>query len=233
MPVGTPPTNVCVKAEAPCDSTHTSACIAPSACDMSAAMIVSGCTTACNSAADCPQRAKALTPWTCSTAGLCQRPADVVGPLPNGAAPAQYACNASSQVVNVCNDAQHMNFASFTIPSQPAVNCSAMTTTPGVAGDSCVDSCRYQGGCPFGYACTAVGSANSARIGLCLPALGGGAVGAACTSSADCFFGYCDGTSMKCTRDCTADGVCPTGSTCTAAGGSLPTVEGSPFRKCQ
>jgi hypothetical protein len=230
MGVGSPATQVCVKAEAPCGAADTSACIAPAACDTSAALVVGGCTTTCTTAADCPQRAQPLAPWTCDSGGICRRPGDVYGPLAGGSTPAQYACNAMATVVNVCNDAQHMDFTQFTIPSPPAVNCSATTTTSGVAGDSCVDSCRYQGGCIYGFACAAVGNVGGSRIGLCLPA-GSGEVGAACASSADCAFGYCDSTSMKCSRDCTADGVCPDGSSCVSAGG--PTVEGLPFRKCQ
>jgi hypothetical protein len=103
-------------------------------------------------------------------------------------------------------------------------------TTPGIPTDSCVDSCRYQGGCPFGFACTAVGNLAGARIGLCLPT-GPGEVGAPCAHDGDCVFGYCPSALLKCSRDCTADGVCPTGSTCTPAGG--PAVEGQPFRRCE
>jgi hypothetical protein len=95
-----------------------------------------------------------------------------------------------------------------------------------------VDSCRYQGGCPFGYACTAVGGLGMTRIGLCLPT-GTGEVGAACAVDAECVFGYCSGpvSAGKCSRDCTYDGLCPTGSTCLAAGG--PAVEGVAFKRCQ
>jgi hypothetical protein len=230
--VGTPSVSVCVKAEVPCDATDTSGCIAPAACDTSLSLVVSGCTLACDSASDCPQRAAGLTPWTCD--GLCRRPPDVVGPLQQGATPAQYACDAEfgDEVVNVCNDAQHIDFTAFDVPSPPAVNCESPTTTAGIATDSCVDSCLYQGGCAFGYACTAVGSvgANS-RIGLCLPALGEGEIGTSCTEAADCFFGFCNLTTGKCSRDCTADGLCTTGSTCTASG-TIP-VEGLPFRECE
>ena len=189
--VGTPPQSVCVKAEAPCSATDTSACIAAAACDTSATLVVAGCTLACTTAADCPQRAAGLQPWTCD--GLCRRPPDVFGPLQQGATPAQYACDSADVVVNVCNDAEHIDFASFTIPAAPAVSCTATTTTSGAAGDSCLDSCLYQGGCAFGFACSAVGSVGAdSRIGLCLPALSGGEIGAACSADGDCFFGYCD-----------------------------------------
>ena len=232
MGIGSPPTRVCVKAEVPCDTGSTASCVGPAFCDVTVQMVVGGCTTQCTSASDCPQRAAGFQPWSCDLAagGLCRRPPDVFGPLPNGATPAQYACNAQSVVVNVCNDAQHIDYGAFDIPNPPAVSCGATMTTAGIATDSCVDSCRYQGSCPFGFACTAVGSLGAGRIGLCLPT-GGGEVGAPCVHDSDCVFGYCPSGTLKCSRDCTADGVCPGGTTCTPAGG--PAVEGQPFRRCQ
>jgi hypothetical protein len=190
------------------------------------------CTTKCSSAADCPQRAAGLASWTCDTTGICRRPADVYGPLPTDFTPAQYACNAKGATVNVCNDAQHIDFTVFDIPTPPAVSCSAKTTTSGTATDSCVDSCRYQGGCPYGSACVAVGSVDNGvtRIGLCIPT-GGGEVGSSCTSDTECVFGYCPTSLGKCSRDCTYDGVCPGGTSCVAISG--PMVAGQTFRQCQ
>ncbi len=226
--VGSPPVRVCVKAEAPCGPGDTSACIASAACDVGPNMVVGGCTLACNTASDCPQRAAGLAPWTCN--GLCRRPGDVSGPLETGYTPAQYACSGGGTEVNVCNDGLHIDFDQFIIPSPPTVSCGAsMTTTDGVSGDACVDSCRYQGFCPFGNACVAVGSVGSQRAGLCLPT-GAGEVGASCSHDRDCVFGYCL-TIGVCSRDCTFDGVCPSGTTCTAGGG--PAVEGKPFRRCE
>lgn len=227
MPVGSPPQSVCVRAEAYCQNGQASACIAPSACDTSIP-VVSGCTLACSSASDCPQRAQGMAAWTCD--GLCRRPSDVVGPIGQGD-PAQYACDSQNQVVSVCNDAQHMDFTQFAIPSPPAIGCPSSTATQGAPGDACVDSCLFRGGCIFGYACTALGSIANGRIGLCLPSLGSGEVGSSCAKDADCFFGYCNRTAGKCSRDCSADGVCPSGSSCTAGGG--PPVEGLPFKRCQ
>jgi hypothetical protein len=226
--VGTPATSVCVKAEGECAPGSATACIAPAACDTSPNLIVASCTLACTTAADCPQRAEGLPPWTCD--GLCRRPGDVYGPLAGGAR-ASYACDAATSVVSVCNDGQHIDFDAFLVPAPPAVSCAATMTTDGVAGDSCVNSCRSQGGCVHGFACTAVGSVNGNRIGLCLPALGAGEVGVACSKHASCFFGYCNAATGKCSRDCTADGLCPAGSTCNATGG--PPVEGRPFRRCE
>jgi hypothetical protein len=230
--VGNPAVRVCVQAEAICSTTDTSACLGSLFCDVTPQMVVGGCTTACTTASDCPQRAAGLSPWTCDVAsgGLCRRPPDVYGPLPTAFTPAQYACNVSSMEVNVCNDAQHIDFVAFDVPTPPSVTCGASTTTPGIATDSCVDSCTYQGGCPFGNACVAVGSINGNRIGLCLP-VGAGEVGSSCAHDGDCVFGFCPSSTMKCSRDCSADGVCPGGTTCTAGGG--PPVEGLPFRRCQ
>jgi len=221
--------SVCVKAEASCDATDTSSCIAAAACDMT--LLVSGCTLVCNTASDCPQRAAGFQPWTCDTGGICRRPPDVYGPLGQGVTPTQYACDGSGDVVNICNDAQHIDFTQFIIPTPPAVSCSATMTTAGVTGDACVDSCVYQGSCAFGFACTAVGSVGADRIGLCLPSLGGGEIGGSCATDGDCVFGYCNRTAGTCTRDCTADGICTTGSTCVASG-TVP-VGGEPFRRCQ
>jgi hypothetical protein len=227
QPVGAPAVNVCVKAEAPCDPGDTAACIAAAACDTSATNIVAGCTLACSSAADCPQRAAGLPAWTCD--GLCRRPADVYGPLAGGER-ASYACNASATVVNVCNDGQHIDLGTFTIPTPPVFACGGAMTTDGAIGDTCVDSCRYQGGCTHGRACTAVGSVAGGRIGLCLPA-GTAEVGAPCSDDAACTFAYCNRTTGKCSRDCSSDGLCPTGSTCNLGGG--PPVEGHPFSRCE
>ncbi|AKV01086.1 Tryptophan synthase alpha chain [Labilithrix luteola] len=224
--VGASAQRVCVKAEAPCGDGVNAECIAPVACDETG--LVSSCTLACNSAADCPQRAQGLAPWTCD--GVCRRPGDVYGPLAGGE-PAEYACNGVGAVVNICNDAQHMNLTSFTIPNAPAVNCNAQTTTSGAGGDTCVDSCRYQGGCAFGFACTALGSIGGNRIGLCLPSNGKGEIGDGCGVDSDCFFGHCNRNTGKCSRDCTVDGLCTTGSTCSA--GASPNVEGKPFRRCE
>lgn len=227
MAIGNPPTKVCIKAEAYCDAGNTAACVVPAACDTTS-LIVGACTLGCNTGADCPQRASLLEPWSCN-GGLCERPSDVFGPLPGGSTPTQWHCDQNGNPVNLCNDAQHMDFQAFSIPSPPAVNCASPVTFDGAAGDACVDSCRYQGACAFGFACTAVGNVGGSRIGLCLP-VGNGEVGAPCANDTQCAFAYCN--QGKCTRDCTDDGVCPSNSTCTAVGGPAPTVEGLPFRRC-
>ncbi len=227
MAIGNPPTKVCVKAAAYCEANNAAACVVPAACDTSS-LIVGGCTLSCTTGADCPQRASLLEPWSCA-GGVCERPSDVFGPLPGGSTPTQWHCDQAGNPVNLCNDSQHMDFQAFTIPPPPAVNCGSPVTFDGPPGDACVDSCRYQGACAFGFACTAVGNIGGARIGLCLP-VGAGEVGAPCANDTQCVFAYCN--QGKCSRDCSADGVCPSGSTCTAAGGPAPNVEGLPFRRC-
>jgi hypothetical protein len=217
---------VCIKAEADADQCQgaNKKCIVPAACDDT--ILVTSCTLACDTPADCPERAAGLPPWTCD--GLCRRPQGVVGPLPEGA-PAEYAC-LNGQVVNLCNDGQHIDFANFTQPSPPALNCPVNVSVQGSPGDSCVDSCRYQGGCPYGYACRAAASLDNgaSAVGLCMPT-GFGEVGAACAKDGDCAFGWC--AKGKCSRDCTADGVCPTGSTCVPTGN--PPVEGLTGKRCE
>ena len=94
--VGSPSQKICVKAAAPCAVGSTDACIAPAACDTTG--LVSACTLACNTAADCPQRGAGLPAWTCD--GLCRRPGDVYGPLGSGE-PAEYACNAANATVSI------------------------------------------------------------------------------------------------------------------------------------
>lgn len=217
-------TLVCVRAEADC-AADTSQCVGPAYCDNS--LVVSSCTLPCSSAASCPQRANGLPAWTCD--GACRRPGDVYGPLPGGFTPAQWACNAQSQVVNICNDGLHIDFTNFTQPNPPAVNCASPTTTDGLGGDACLDSCRYQGACAFSFGCAAVADLGNQRIGLCMPK-GVGEVGVACTSNTQCAFGLC-GSNNKCSRDCSKDGACPDGSSCVAQGGN--NVEGLAYKECQ
>ncbi len=218
-------TDVCVRLAADC-AANASQCVDPSACDSSPNLVVSSCTMFCGAASDCPQRALPLPAWTCD--GLCRRPGDVYGPLPGGFAPAQWACNAASQVVNVCGDGLHIDFASFSQPSPPAVSCASPVTTDGLPGDACLDSCRLQGACPWGFGCSGVAEIGNQRIGLCMPT-GAGEVGAPCSQHGDCVFGYCEGA--VCTRDCSKDDTCPTGSQCVAGGGA--NIEGLAFKRCE
>jgi hypothetical protein len=152
-----------------------------------------------------------------------------VGSLPGGYSPVEYFCDANLNPVALCNDAQHIDFDQFVVPAPPAVNCNATTTTPGTTGDACVDSCRYQGGCPFGFACVGLGNVANERIGLCLP-VGSAEPGSPCTKDRDCAFGYCSSKNL-CSRDCTVDGACPGGLACVAVPG--PLIQGQTFRRCE
>ncbi len=216
---------VCVRAEQYCGSGATTTC---TSLDCDTSLLASSCTLPCSSASDCPQRASILEKWTCST--YCKRPSDVYGPLAQNET-ASYACNGSNAEINLCNDAQHIDFATFTIPTPPSIVCPVSSSVDGSAGDVCVDTCRYSGACAFGFECTALGDITNTRVDLCMPSQGGTEVGGACSTDSDCAFGYC--SASKCSRDCSADGICPTGSTCTAVGGPYPTVEGIAFKRCQ
>jgi len=225
MPIGSPAQNVCVKAEALCDGANNGDCIAQAACDLSPNLILGSCTTTCNTPADCPQRAAGLAPWSCD--GLCRRPADVLGPLPGGYTPTEWHCDSNLNPVVLCNDAQHIDFQTFSIPATPVVDCFSQFTTTGAANDSCVNSCTFAGGCPDLFQCVGLGGINGQRVGLCLP-YGAKEPGQACATNVECAFGYCyQGT---CSRDCSRDNLCPAGLTCTAGGG--PNIEGLPFKRC-
>lgn len=226
MPIGNPATRVCIRANADC-AADTTQCVVPAACDSSPNLVVSSCTTACDTAADCPVRAAPLAPWTCD--GVCRRPGDVYGPLPGGFEPAQWACNASANVVNVCGDGLHLDFDALTIPPAPAVSCASPTTTDGLPGDACVESCRLGAGCPSGFACAGIGNLGGQRAGLCMRS-GTFEVGEACADPSDCVFGVCDTTTGRCSRDCSLDDACPEGSTCTPVGG--PNIEGASAKRC-
>jgi len=224
--VGSPPVRMCVKVAVYCGDDASVCAGGAGYCDGS--MWISSCTIPCSTANDCPQRATALgDTWKC-TNGFCRRPGDVYGPIP-GDEPTEYLCIGANQVRNVCHDGINTDLDAWYTPNPPYVSCSADRTTQGVPGDSCVDSCRYQGACAFGFACTAISAISGQRLGLCLPT-GSGEVGEPCTKHRDCAFGYCNLDTNRCTRDCSADGICPSGSTCTATGAY---IEGIPFKRCE
>jgi hypothetical protein len=213
---------VCVRAEGLC----TSASECTQGCDLSSTMIIGGCTTQCETALDCPQRAAPFQPWQCQN-GSCTRPEDIYGSLEGGYSPVEYHCDASQQAVNLCNDAFVIDYTNFTIPETPAVDCSSNMTTAGISSSSCLNSCRFQGGCSYGHACVSIGSAGGQRIGLCMPK-GIIEIGAACENHFDCDFGHC--VQGICSRDCTIDGLCPGDLNCGPVGGLM--VEGLTFKRC-
>lgn len=232
--VGDPPVRMCVKVAVYCGDDEYVCAGGPAACEHDD-IPISSCTIPCSTTSDCPQRATALGDnWKCMkapnwTTGYCMRPGDVYGPTPGGQ-PTEYLCAPGTYtVVNACNDGINTDLDAWYTPSPPYVNCAAGRTTEGVPGDSCVDSCRYQGACAFGFSCAAISSVGGNRLGLCLPT-GNGEIGDACTKHRDCAFGYCNLDTNTCSRDCSADGVCPSGSTCTATGAF---IEGIPFKRCE
>lgn len=245
---------VCAKVNIYCGEDVPNRCITPAACipaDHSSSpgpnMVAASCSIACDSHADCPQRAPGLEPWICQ--GVCKRPSDLYGPQPGGET-AEYVCSDSFDPVSLCGDSLRWDFSSGgpsgTAPPFSSDTCYIDFITdnhlydpnspwqrsyPGY--DSCVDSCRYQGGCAFGFACSAISGLKSqpgTRIGMCLRT-GGGEIGDYCSSDHDCALGYCYTDTGRCTRDCSADGICPKGFSCTDAGDGT-TVEGKPFRRC-
>ena len=229
--VGMPPVRVCVKAEAPCSATNTSACIAATACDTSSSLVVSGCTLACSTGSDCPQRAAAFAPWICDATGICRRPPDVYGPLPNGARPAQYACDGSGQVVNVCNDAQHIDYEALDVPPAPALSCPSTMTRLGHRDRLVRGLVHLPGRLHLRPRCVALGSVNGTRIGLCMPA-GQGQVGSPCALGEECSSATASASTSKSRRDCTADGVCPADRPPMPGGGGRR-VNGQPFMQCE
>lgn len=207
----------CVRLDQLCDASNYSACLSQAHCD-NETMLVGGCTIQCTTVNDCPQRALGLPTWYCNQ-GVCIRPDDVWGAVPKGDT-TQWACEPyNNTVVNLCADA-------LTFDAAPALTCPVSVSVPTSGG--CVQSCRYSGGCGYGWGCVGLGEMAGQRVGICIRA-GAGEVGQGCANNEDCLFSLCD--NGTCSRDCTVDGVCPTGFSC-IAGGS-PNVEGMQYRICK
>ncbi len=207
----------CVRLDQLCSASNYSACLSQAHCD-DQTMLVGGCTIQCTSVNDCPQRASGLPPWYCQQ-GVCIRPDDVWGAVPKGDT-TQWACEPyNNSIVNLCADA-------LTFDQAPSLNCPVSTSVP-TSGD-CVQSCRYAGGCGHGWACVGLAELGSQRVGVCLRT-GFGEVGQGCSNNEDCLFALCAGGT--CSRDCTADGVCPSGFACVPGG--APNIEGKAYRICQ
>ena len=204
-----------------CSASNTSKCLSASHCD-DQTLLVGGCTIQCTAATDCPQRAQGLASWTCQDYGVgiaCVRPGEVWGAIPKGET-TQWACDPTNNaVVNLCADA-------LTFDAAPALSCPVSTAV--LTTGPCIQSCLYTGGCGYGWMCVGRGQLqNGSRIGLC-SRTGMGEIGTFCTTDEQCVFGLCE--NGFCSRDCTADGVCPSGKTCTNAGG--PAIEGKAWRIC-
>ena len=207
----------CVRLDQLCDMANYGACLSQAHCDEQT-MLVGGCTIQCTTVNDCPQRALGLPSWYCQQ-GACVRPDDVWGAVPKGET-TQWACEPiHNTVVNLCADA-------LTFDVAPSLSCPVSVSVP--TGGGCVQSCRYAGGCGHGWACVGLADLGGQRVGICIRT-GFGEVGQGCSANEDCLFGLCD--AGQCSRDCTHDGVCPSGSVCIAAGGA--NIEGKPYRICK
>lgn len=194
-------TRVCLRLDVPC--TQASDC-AGQACD-DQTLVVNGCSMQCTSAYDCPQRPPNLPPWVCES-GFCFRPGDVFGPAGKSET-TSWACNAQGTPVSVCADG-------LTFDSPPTLTCNETVTVP--TQSPCVSSCLPTGGCGQGYACVnnVVGLGKpSIPTPICIKT-GFVEIGQPCTKNEECMFGRCMGN--KCSRDCSADQVCPSGFTCSA-----------------
>jgi hypothetical protein len=182
---------ICVDIEEPC--TAASQC-ATGYCVGNATMSV-GCTAACDSPADCPQRMAGLPAYTCDnslgtgTTNLCIPPSDILGGDGIGA-----SCPATG--TNTCrSDACDPNAA---------------------LGPMCTQACTAEGRCGPGLGCTPF--VNGSQIILLCERAGTHDLLASCAHGSDCESGLCD-TMGFCTRLC-ADGICPTGTTCQPIPGS-------------
>ncbi len=150
-----------------------------------------GCTSSCRSAADCPRRFPDSPAYTCGVASggsgnVCLPPADVVGPDPIGA-----SCRFDG-IYSLCRSG----------------GCDDAAPT----GPMCTQACTQEGGCGPGLGCspTAVGGS----IWLLCSRAGTRAIGQPCSTGRECDSGLCDATGAFCTRLCTDDGLCPTGTRC-------------------
>lgn len=188
---------ICAEIEKPCTATGTE-CVT-GLCDPTL-----GCTSTCDSAADCPRRGTAfgVTPYTCEfNAGaggnVCIPPIDIMG---------------ADRMGTFCN---------------PAVNscrsglCADLNETDAIP-DQCVQVCNPEGGCPDGFGCQPQVTVEAGIQPFCVPS-GAGALEATCGGGADCASALCDDPGAYCTRLC-VDGFCPSGWTCSPIPGSSVSI---------
>lgn len=155
-----------------------------------------GCTTECDTAADCPMRLPGFPAYQCNRTlnpsgnPLCIPPADITGGDPIGD-----SCTATG------------------IPTCRSDACD--TTAP--LGPTCVQACTSLGGCPPGTGCQPL--VDGADVYLVCELAGARDLTQVCAHSYECQSGLCDGSGAvgHCTRLCN-DGLCPTGYTCQPVG---------------
>jgi len=179
-------TKICVDIERPCAT--------PSDCNTGLCFDATGCTSNCESAADCPRRLDGLPPYTCDLVSgqrVCVVPDDVVGEDPAGA-----SCRTdASGLLYTCR--------------------SGACDTDAPLGPMCTQACTAQGGCGLGLGCYPL--ADSGTITLICSRAGSRDIGASCASGRECTSALCD-TGGYCTRLC-QDGLCPTGWRCEPVAG--------------
>lgn len=207
------------------DQPDYSACLSQAHCDEQS-MFIGGCTSQCSSANDCPQRPSALPRWTCDGV-KCMRPGDTFGSVPKEEHTYWTCYDYGGPRVNLCADG-------LTLDQPPAeLDCNNNPYALVPSAGYCVQTCRYEGGCGWGYEC--VGhqvslNGTATGLGLCVRK-GSLGIGQPCSSDEACEFGLCLKDEAKCSRDCSYDGVCPSGTTCQSAPGAP--VDSTPFRVCK
>jgi hypothetical protein len=171
-------------------------CTGPSDCGSGLCVPTLGCTSECDSAADCPGRLSGLPGYTCgraygSTTNICVIPSDVVGDDAAGSScvadpgTGLYECRSGA-----CDDSAPL-------------------------GPMCTTGCTAHGGCGPGLGCSPLVDAGS--IILVCSRAGGRDLGQSCGTGRECTSSLCD-TAGYCTRLC-ADGLCPTGWRCETVAG--------------
>lgn len=184
---------ICVEVEKPCTA-------GGNECGTGLCIPAQGCTSTCDSATDCPIRGTAfgVTPYTCEFdsgvgSNVCIPPIDIMGSDRIGA-----LCSAP---LNACRSGL----------------CADLNDGDAIP-EQCVQVCGPEGGCPSGMACQPQVLDDLSIHAFCVTA-GTASIGAACATGAACASALCDDPGGYCTRLC-ADGICPTGWTCTPVPGS-------------
>jgi hypothetical protein len=157
-----------------------------------------GCTSTCRGPADCPETLPGLE-YTC-TGGYCvPNTALLLGPDPMGA-PCRFSGDANLCRSGVCLDDD-------------------------AGGSFCSQVCDERGTCGEGFACVPSDDGAGGTVFVCLDA-GSVDLGQPCTLDGQCVSGLCDTALGECTRLCTDDRLCPTGTRCVAdvaSGGAFAT----------
>ncbi len=171
---------VCADVERPCGSA--------SECPTGLCLGAIGCTSACESASDCPTRFAGFDPYTCELVSgqrVCVPPPDVVGGDAAGA-----SCRVDADGLYLCR--------------------SGACDSSAPLGPSCTQACTARSGCGAGLGCTPI--VDGSDILLVCSRAGSRALGASCDAGRECASGLCD-VGHYCTRLC-ADGLCPSGWRC-------------------